>query len=171
MKHLDVLIVCSPERFMPQIVLDTILRENIPIRLYFSNAIGSGAADARNNVKDMWKNSINRSEFVLMTDNDIFFPAGSINKMIDFLNRNEDFGAIALHRSETPEEVTEPCHINAGPVMFKSEIYEQITYHNKAGCECQGFSDDIRKLNYRIGYLDGFQYNHVHRTKRSDYGK
>lgn len=168
---LDILVVCSPERFMPQICLDTILRENLKIRLFFSNSIGTGAADARNYVKDMWQNNKDKSKYVLASDNDIIFPEGSIKAMVDFLDENEDFGAIALHRSENPTEVIEPSHINAGPVLYRSEIYKQITYHNEAGCECQGMSNDIRNLNCRIGYLNGYQYGHVHRTKRNDYGQ
>ena len=168
---LDVLMVCSPERFVPQIALDTILRENLKIRLFFSNSIDSGAADARNYVKDMWQINKNKSKYVLATDNDIIFPANSIKAMITYLDENEDFGAIALHRSENPTEVIEPAHINAGPVLYRSEVYSQITYHNKNGCECQGMCNDIRDLNYRIGYLNGFQYGHIHRTKRSDYGQ
>ena len=62
MNHLDVLIPMSPERFIPQLVLDHLLIQNIPLRLFFSNAKGDGAASARNFVKEMWQNSQNKSE-------------------------------------------------------------------------------------------------------------
>ena len=61
-----------------------------------------------------------------MTDNDILMPEGSIQDMIDFLDNNEDFGAISLHRTELPEEVTEPSHINAGPVLFRSDVFNKL---------------------------------------------
>ena len=166
MKYLDICIPMSPERFFPQICLDTILREDIPFRLFFSNAIGSGAADARNNVKNMWQSSPKLSKYCLMSDNDILFPEGSIKAMIEFLDRNEDYGAIALHRSENPQEVIDSAHINAGPVLYRTEVYKQITYHTNDGCECQGMCNDIRNLNYRIGYLNGYQYDHIHLSKK-----
>ena len=106
-----------------------------------------------------------------MSDNDLLIPENSVQAMIDFLDANSDFGAIALHRNETPAEVTEPSHINAGPVLFRSPIFEQITYHNNDGCECQGMTNDVRKLDQKIGYLPNFQYDHIERTKRSDYGQ
>lgn len=169
---LDVLMVCGPERYMPQIALDTILRENIRIRLFFSNAVGTGAADARNNVKNMWQMSQSSYDLVLVTDNDIFFEEKSIPAMITFLEENETFGAIALHRDKPcAEDNLEPPHVNAGPVMYRSSVYEQIKYHNNDGCECQGMSNDIRKLGYRIGYLKDGTYSHVFRTAREDYVK
>ena len=165
MKFLDVGIVCSPERYMPQICLDHLLVQKIPLRIFFSNAIGSGAADARNNIQDMWIDCKEKSEYFLMTDNDIIVPEDSLKSMIEFLESNVDYGAISLHRTQNPDEVIEPSHINAGPVLFRSNVFEKIRYHNKDGCECQGQSNDVRNLGFRIGYLNGFQYDHIDRTK------
>ena len=169
MKFLDVGIVCSPERFIPQLTIDHLLIQKIPMRFFISNAIGTGAADARNFVKSMWKECPQKSDYFLMTDNDILIPKDSLQDMINFLNNNKEFGAIALHRTETPKEITEISHINAGPVLFRSPAFEQITYHNNDGCECQGMSNDVRKLGHRIGYLPNWQYEHIDRTKRSDW--
>ena len=169
MEFLDVGIVCSPERFIPQLTIDHLLIQKISMRFFMSNCIGTGAANARNFVKEMWKDCPQKSEYFLMTDNDILMPKGSVQDMINFLNNNKDFGAIALHRNEVPTEVIEPSHINAGPVLFRSSIFEQITYHNNDGCECQGQSNDVRKLGSRIGYLPNYQYDHIDRTKRSDW--
>ena len=172
MEHLDILIPMSPERFLPQVVLDHLLIQNIRFRLFFSNVKGDGAASARNFVKDMWQQSLNKSEFCLMTDNDICLPEGSVQAMINFLNQNSDFGAIGLKRNGAPEvpdtEAVEPPHISAGPVLFRSSIFEQITYHNNDGCECQGQSNDVRNLGSRIGFLGGWTYDHIDRTKRDD---
>ena len=172
MNHIDILIPCAPDRYFPQLVMDHILIQDIPIRLFFSNAKGDGAASARNYVKDMWQNSPDQSEYVLMADNDIIFPQGSFHALINFLNNNKDFGAIALHRTQAPEvpedQATEPSHVNAGPVLYRSEIYKQITYHNNDGCECQGQSNDIRKLGHRIGYLGSWKYDHIDVTRKGD---
>ena len=163
----------SPERFLPQVVLDHLLIQNIPFRFFFSNAKGDGAASARNFVKAMWQPSPDRSKYVLMSDNDILMPDGSVQAMIDFLDQNEDFGAIGMQRGGAPElpktQAMESPHVNAGPVLFRTELYDQITYHNNNGCECQGMSDDIRELGFRIGFIGSFTYDHIDRTKRNDF--
>ena len=172
MKFLDILMVCSPDRFLPQIVVDSLLIQNIPLRIFFSNVSGDGAASARNYIKSLWQTQDDKSPFVLMTDNDIIFPEGSLQAMLDFLEIHPDFGAIALHRDKVPEcsdtNVLESSHVNAGPVLFRPEVYEQITYHNNNGCECQGMSDNIRELGRRIGYLGDWKYDHIDETRRSD---
>ena len=173
MEHLDILIVCSPDRYFPQLVMDHLLIQNIPIRLFFSNVKGDGAASARNFAKEMWQNSLNKSHYVLMSDNDIIFPDGSLQAMINFLDQHQDFGAISLNRNDAPQipetEASEPTHINAGPVLFRSEVFEQIQYHNNDGCECQGMSNDVRRLGYRIGYLGSWKYDHIDQTRKGDY--
>ena len=129
--YIDVCMVCSPDRFIPAICMDHLFAQNIPFRLFMSNSVGSGAADARNLVKEMWQSSDNdaKSSYVLATDNDIILPLGSLQSMIDFLDQNHEFGAIALHRNMLPTEVQEDKHVNAGPVLYRSSVYSQITYH------------------------------------------
>ena len=168
MEYLDVLMVCSPDRYIPQLVLDHLLIQNVPMRFFISNVKGDGAASARNFVKEMWQPVNEKSKYVLMTDNDLCLPAGSLQAMIDFMDANEDFGAIALHRHEVPTEVREEPHVNAGPVLFRSNIFYKIEYHNNDGCECQGMTNDIKKLDHRIGYLDGYKYEHIEETRRND---
>lgn len=172
MEYLDVIIVCSPDRYFPQLVMDHLLIQDIPIRLFFSNVKGDGAASARNFAKEMWQNVNKKSRYVLMSDNDIILPRGSLQALIRFLDQHPDFGAISLHRREAeqlPEtEAAEPSHVNAGPVLFRTEVYNQITYHNNDGCECQGMSNDVRKLGYRIGYLGSWKYDHIDQTRRND---
>ena len=165
---IDIGIVCSPDRYIPQVVLDHILIQNIPFNLFLSNSKGDGAASARNHVKSLWMDYSNKSSYFLMTDNDICLPEGSLNAMFSFLESNADYGAIALHRNQTPEEVLEDAHVNAGPVLYRSSVLEQITYHNNNGCECSGMTIDIRELGHRIGYLPGFRYEHIDQTRRND---
>lgn len=170
MEYLDVLMVCSPDRYIPQLVIDHLLIQNIPMRFFISNCKGDGAASARNFVKNMWEPVENKSKYALMTDNDLLMPKKSVQSMITFLDENPDFGSIALHRNQTPEETIEQPHVNAGPVLFRSEILKQITYHNNDGCECQGMTNDVKDLGRKIGYLGGFQYEHIENTRRSDCG-
>ncbi len=175
MDHLDILIPMSPERFFPQVVMDHILIQNIPFRLFFTNAKGDGATSARNFVKAMWQSSPDKSKYVLMTDNDICLPENLVRSMIEFLDTNEDYGALGVQRGGEPPiskaEAMESGHINAGPVLFRQEVFEKITYHNNDGCECQGMTNDVRKMGSRIGFIGGFTYEHVDRTKRPDYGQ
>ena len=168
MDYLDVLIVCGPERYIPQLVFDHLLIQKVPIRFFISNVKGDGAASARNFLKEMWNPVTNKSKYVLMTDNDLYFPEGTLLKMIDFLDKNQDFAAISLHRHEIPKFVQESKHINAGPVLYRSEIFEKIRYHNNDGCECQGMTNDIKKMGHRIGYLNGSKYEHIEDTRRND---
>ena len=172
MEHLDILIPMAPNRFLPQTVLDHILIQNIPFRLFFTNAKGDGATSARNFVKAMWQSSPDKSNYTLMTDNDICLPKDLVRSMIDFLDQNSDFGALGVQRGGAPQlpktQAMESPHVNAGPVLFRREIFEKLTYHNNNGCECQGMSDDIRNMGLRIGFIGGFTYDHVDQTVRSD---
>ena len=168
MEYLDVLICCSPSRYLPQLVLDHLLVQGVPLRLFFSNVKGDGAASARNFVKDMWIQNENPSKYALMTDNDLIMPRDSVQAMVTFLDENEDFGAISLHRHQIFDHIFEDKHVNAGPVLFRSSALKEITYHNEAGCECQGMTDDVKAMNLRIGYLNGFQYGHIENTERGD---
>lgn len=180
MKYLDVLIPMSPSRFLPQVVFDHLLIQNIPMRFFISNAKDNGAASARNFVKNMWQPTPDKekSKYVLMSDNDICMPPGSVAAMMKFLDNNEDFAAVGLQRGAAPArpetEAEEAGHISAGPVLYRSNIYKQITYHNNDGCECQGQTNDIRKIQYkkdhpyRIGFLGSWTYDHIENTRRND---
>ena len=66
MDYLDILIPMSPERFLPQVVFDHLLIQNIPFRFYFSNAKGDGAASARNFVKAMWQSSPDSTKILVL---------------------------------------------------------------------------------------------------------
>ena len=167
---IDILIPMCPDRFLPESVMNSIIEQEVPFNLFLSNSRGDGAANARNHVLSMWKNFAGKSDLVLATDNDLLLPSGSLNCMILFLRDNKKFGAIALHRNQTPESVLEDQHINAGPVLYRSEVLEQINYHNDLGCECMGMSHDVRALGWRIGYLPNWRYGHIEDTRFS-YGE
>ena len=162
---IDILIPMCPDRYMPESVLKSIIEQGVLFNLFLSNSRGDGAANARNHVLNLWKDSTHKSEYVLTTDNDLLLPDDSLNCMILFLRDNRSFGAIALHRNQTPTTVLEDDHINAGPVLYRSEVLEQITYHNNLGCECMGMSRDVREAGWRIGYLPNWRYSHIEDTR------
>ena len=165
---IDVLIPISSDRFLPQIVFDSLLIQGYPLRFFLSNVVGNSAIDARESVKQMWQNSEPTSPYCLMSDNDIIFNPKSIDLMLDFLYNNEDFAGIALQRGSAPTELIEPDHISAGPVLYRSEYYKQISYYDeKEGCDCLRQARAIRKLGKRIGFLPNVTYQHIKNTLRS----
>ena len=183
---IDVLIPIQSERYLPQIVMDSLLIQNYPMRFFFSNVIGNSAIQARESVLQMWKKCEPHPEFVLMTDNDIIFYEKTLDLMLEFLDNNKDFGGIGLQRGAAPNELIEQEHISAGPVLYRSEDYKQISYiegHKdqvipaenpedpptviSAGCDCIRQSNNIRWLGKRIGYLPNLSYKHIKNTNRS----
>ena len=168
---IDILVPMSPQRFLPQIVVDSWLIQQIPFRLFMSNVIGDSAINAREAVKQMWQASEPSAPYVLMTDNDIILNEGSLDVMIKFLEDNEDFAGIGLQRGKVPDgeltEAIEPQHISAGPILYRPEIYKQISYHDvNEGCDCIRAATAIRNLGHRIGFLCGASYQHIEDTNR-----
>lgn len=168
---LDIAMPLQDGRYLPQTVLASIEAQNIPYRLWTSTQFSNGEyAAARNHVKDLALQG--KSPYILMTDNDLVFPAGAFEAMLMWLEGHSDFGAIALSKHAHPDdpqatEVVEPTHVDAGPVMFRREVYEQVQYSNDGGlCECQAMCNTLRdKLGVRIGFLSGFKVLHIHETR------
>ena len=173
MQYLDILIPCAPNRYLPQEVLDSLITEELPCRLFFGNTVGNNhLAKARNAVKDLWQKDPEKSKYCLMTDNDLILPHGSIQSMVKFLDQNPDFGAIGLEEKESPlipeTEATEPTHVDSGPTLWRNDLFQQIRYHHNDGCDCQGACNDLRKMGYRIGFIGSWHCNHIDDTVRED---
>lgn len=161
---IPVLMPVDPTRIVPEPVLTSILTQGIPINLLMSNAIGSGAAQARQHLKDMLKSD---PGYVMTTDNDIVLEPESLIAMISFLEENESFGGIVISKHFRPEQVHEGRHIDASPALYRKEIYDRLTYHTNDGCECMGIANDIRSMGYKIGFLGGFKCHHILDTQRA----
>ena len=173
MEYLDILMPCAPNRNVPIEVLNSFIMQEMPCRFFFSNTVGNNDyAAARNCVKDMWQNSSDISHYVLMTDNDLILSDGILQAMINFLDQNSDFGAIGIEQGEAPlvpdTEATEPTHVDAGPVLWRSDLLQKVTYHFNDGCECQGACNDLRSLDYRIGFLGSWSCEHIEDTYKKD---
>ena len=164
---IDVLIPIHTQRFLPQIVFDSLLIQGYPMRFFMSNVIGDSAIDARESVKQMWQASEPSATYALMSDNDIILNHGTLDEMIRFLDENKDFGGIGLQRGQAPSLTTEPNHVSAGPILYRSEIYKQISYHDvDEGCDCLRQATAIRNLGHRIGFLANVSYQHIENTNR-----
>lgn len=168
---LEIAMPMQDGRYLAQAVLASIETQNIPYRLWVStNFSNREYAAARNHVKDLALQG--KAPYILMTDNDLVFPAGAFEAMLSWLDNNRDFGAIAISKNGDPDEanpnqVVEPKHIDAGPVMFRRSILEQFNYSNEGGtCECQAMCNTLRdQLGVRIGFLTGFQVQHIRNTR------
>ena len=163
---IPVLIPISPDRIIPEEVLSSILNQGVPVTIYASNAIGTGAAKARGYLKGLLRDD---PGYVMTTDNDIVLPDRSLIAMIDSMERNTDFAGVAISKHYSPEnEIDEPRHVDAGPVLWRSEAYNKVEYHISDGCECLTMCNDLRHMGYRIGFLGGFQCHHIIDTRKNN---
>ena len=183
---LDVAIPSQDGRFFAQSVLRSFELQDIPYRLWTSTKYSNGEfALARNNVRVMSLQGT--SPYILMSDNDLVFPEGAWRAMIEFLEANRDFAAIAISKHGDPDPsnpggVVEPGHVDAGPVMFRREVFQHFEYSNIDGrCECGSMCITIRQMHretfqpiesendthlaWRIGFLTGWAVRHIMNTR------
>lgn len=164
---LDVLMPVQEGRFIHSEVMRSLCNQNVKMRLWTSTLVSNGdTASARNQVKQY-----GQSDYILMTDNDLVLPDDAVERMVRFLDNQSDFGAIALSKKHIPDpalgEVEVLTHIDAGPVMWRKEVFDKITYQFRGSCECMASCEDIRALGYEIGFLTGIYAKHIVDT-RSD---
>ncbi len=175
--RLDILMPTEEGRFIPQEVLEGMLAQGIPFRLWVSTKVSGGDyAGARNNIKQY-----GRSEWILMLDNDLILPAGAIQKMLDFLKAHPGYAAIALAKyplGQTNETVINAPHVDMSCVLFRKAVFDQITFSEprKEGrrlpepygvCECSQCCFDIRQMGLEIGFLTGLHAQHLPDTRFS----
>lgn len=164
---LDVLMPVQEGRFIHLEVMRSLCNQNVKMRLWMSTLVSNGdTASARNQVKQY-----GQSDYILMTDNDLVLPDDAVERMTNFLDKQSDFGAVALSKKHIPDtalgEVEVLGHIDAGPVMWRKEVFDKITYQFRGSCECMASCEDIRALGYEIGFLTGTYAKHIVDT-RSD---
>ena len=95
-----------------------------------------------------------------------------LGAMVNWLEEHPDFGAIALSKHGSPDAtqpngVLEPPHVDAGPVMFRREVFQNLTYQNRGSCECSAMTEDVRAQGYRIGFLTSWHVQHQANTRLS----
>ncbi len=178
MDLIDVLMPTKEGRFIPEAVLQGLLRQNISFRLWVSTVVSDGDyAKARNHIKQYAYSE----PYVLMLDNDIILPEGGLDAMMKFLDSHEDFAAIALRKgqafeSEEPSDppmAEEPEHINMSCVLFRTAELKSLTFgypggadfQRRSGCECIKACQDIRAIGKRIGFIQGIAAGHIYDTE------
>lgn len=178
MEYIDVLMPTKEGRFIPQAVLESLLHQNIPFRLWVSTAVSNGDyAKARNNIKQY----AHSQPYALMLDNDVILPEGAIDTMMKFLDTYEDFAAIALKKydsesGQSPDFLMaeEAEHIDMSCVLFRAEellalvfSYPSGDFPRRQGCECSKACQDIRQSGKRIGFIRGLAARHIYDTEIS----
>ena len=161
-------------RFIPIEVLEGLHKQNVNFKLWVSTRDdGNQAAGARNRVKQYAT-----SKYLLTMDNDLVLEPYSIKKLVTFLDRNPNFGAIAINKYRVPPgngEAIVESHIDSAPVLWRLELLKKITYEYRVqkdhegkdyiGCECLAAGQDVRAMGYEIGFLTGIRCHHIKETK------
>lgn len=178
---IDVLMPTKEGRFIPRQVLQGLLDQRVPFRLWISTVVSNGDhAKARNHIKQY----AHSKPYVLMLDNDIILPKGALNAMMRFLDAHEDFAAIALRKGQVPgysgrssDELIaeEPEHVDMSCVLFRTVELKALTFgypgspdlQKRSGCECIKACQDIRAGGKRIGFLQGIIAGHLYDTEFS----
>jgi len=162
-------------RFIPQEVLDALLAQGIPFRLFVSTKISNGDYPAvRNNIKQYGCFSM-----ALMLDNDIVLPEKALSQMISFLNEHPEYGAIGLPKQDfsrlSDAELLNALHVDMSCVLFRQEALNQLTFRwtppdedlRSGVCECAQACRDLRRMGWKIGFLPGFCAKHIVQTEES----
>lgn len=162
---LDIVMPLQEGRVIPSQVLESMTSQGYNVKLWTSTLHSNGdIAAARNQVK-----AYSTTDYVLMHDNDIILPEGIIARMQDFLERHDDFGAVAVSKKHTPDpelgEVEVVGHVDAGPVLWRRELLHRLKYRYAGLCECVEMCRDLRAMGYEIGFLTGVIAQHVQETR------
>lgn len=170
---IDVVMPVKEGRFIPQEVLDGLLAQGIPFRLFVSTKISNGDYPAvRNNIKQY-----GRSPLVLMLDNDIVLPKGALSQMLHFLEEHPEYGVIGLPKQDfsrlNDEELLHAPHVDMSCVLFRQEVLDQLTFRwpppgenaSTGGCECGQACRDLRRMGLEIGFLPGLYAKHIVQTE------
>ena len=151
-------------RYIHRRVLESLSAQNCPIKLWVTTQDdGFHAAGARNRVKQHAS-----SPYVLMMDNDIILEPHSIERMVAFLEANNNFAAIGISKHSVPEgsnEVFIQPHIDCAPVLWRLEDLKKVAFEYRNQCECMAVCEDIRNMGKEIGFLTGIRANHIPDTR------
>lgn len=166
--RIDVVMPVKEGRYVHNKVLASIENQGFNTKLWMSTLHSDGnIANARNQVKQYAS-----TEYALMHDNDIILPDGIMERMVKFLEKNQNFGAVAVSKKHVPDPeigaVEVVGHVDAGPVMWRTNLLHEITYRGYTPecqtCECLGYCEDLRAMGYEVGFLTGVMAEHIAAT-------
>lgn len=87
-------------------------------------------------------------KFMIMNRTVVFKALNTVERMIHFLDTNEEFGAVAWNRyNEWHSENETLDHINISCIVVRRYVLERIKFYNTNNrCDCSNFTADIRLL-------------------------
>ena len=182
---LAVAMPCQENRYIPEPVMRSMIEQEIPFRLWVSTTYSNNETAAmRQNVADMALQS--NSPYILTADNDLAFPPGCWQAMLEFMEANPDFAMIGVSKhgdpdSSRPGMAVESPHVDAAPCCFRREVLVHAKYSNAQGCECASMvhtlrhmhretfepieSDNDLHMGWKCGFLAGWSVKHFHNTR------
>ena len=163
---LDVVMPLAEGRYIAHEVLAGLVSQCKRVRLWTSTQVNDGNfARARNQVKQYAMST----PYTLMIDNDLVLPPNGLARMIDFLDRHSEFGAIGISKTHLPDpaqgEVEINVHVDPSPVLWRTELFHEIPYMNRGSCECMAYCEDIRARGLEVGVLTGMTAKHIIDTR------
>ncbi|MBN2326338.1 MAG: hypothetical protein JXR73_04225 [Candidatus Omnitrophica bacterium] len=167
---IDIVMPIEDGRHIPQAVLESIIFQNLPFRLWITTQFNQRRiSDARNHVKQY---AI--SYRVLMLDNDIILPHNALKKMNQFLDEQPHFAAIALSKNRkfhVDDPVIVESHVDMSCVLFRRNILNKLKFRDtrfeeNPCCQCIFMCEDIRALGFEIGFLNHYYARHIQNTNK-----
>ena len=175
---IDIIMPLRDGRPMAQAVVDGIVRQGFPYRLWVSTHPTKGTADARNHVKQLAT-----TDYTLMLTGDMVLPDGGLQRVVDFLDEHADYGAIGLCRHPNRrfyrvDEWLNAHHVDMSCVLFRRDVLAKITFADNwnaarvgreklmGPCECANCCHDIRAMGLRIGFVPEVYVEHLDHPPR-----
>ena len=92
--------------------------------------------------------------FLIMHRDVVFLKNDSIECLVSFLETHTKYGAVAYNTREYPPDLD---HIDTSCMLIRRYVLEKIPFHNKCGCICRGFIEDMKRLDsYTMAcYING----------------
>lgn len=90
--------------------------------------------------------------FLLLNSDVLFETNGDIQELIDYLEANQDYAAVAYDTRNRSEG--ELVYVDIACMLVRNNVMQKIRFHGENfNCTCNQLRDDVQKLGYKIGYL------------------
>jgi len=91
----------------------------------------------------------NQKYFLLLNRDVILEHETILEKMIDFLDTNEEYGCLAVDTrgADTNKLLEESRHFDIAFMVVRNYILTNVSFDNEKGCNCNSFCDNVKKLD------------------------
>jgi len=112
-------------------------------------------SECRNIAKEEGLEQYNSEYFLLLNRDVVLKRDTDIEDMINFLQFNRDFGAVAINtRKKEIRLLVDNTHTDIACMVIRRSILEKITFHNEKHCNCRCVCGYIRSNGLSVGYID-----------------